>query len=388
MGASSAYGFVPHLPTKLRMTRWPLRILAVALLALSPIACGSSDERDRVSADYDRSLTGDPTLGNTRVRITREGYWTPVLTVGLDDLRIGEGVNARVDTELTRCRRSDRVPSKHSGCLGTAIYDYSPDLEWRLMLASQDRADPGDAPSGRELGGGYMKCSAQRHHCVPTVIGDLTVGVLDRGDREVTLFVRASHPTAASCTPSKPRSCDVLYLEPGHGRLSVVRTDSHKIPASSSGTDDELVSRLKLGTTNVNEESRFARAVYSKRVTKPGPVEIRGDLRVQFDPRSLRVPPLVAGWLVVAGSKRSINGGEIEPRNGENCGHACAYVKAGVALCVTRDDIQKGRNWINLVVLASRATNYANPRDRLRIVDGGSLQLRRYDAKLSPSRCG
>ena len=202
----------------------------------------------------------------------------------------------------------------------------------------------------------------------------------------VTLFVKATDPKAKPCKPAKPHDCNVLQLTHGQGRLGVARERRPGLEPSPKSSDDELVDELKLAKTKQQKQA-FSKVVYSLKLEKTGPVLIRADLLAEFG-LDYPTPPLVNKELILADSPTATTGLTVEPQNGENCQGECHYIQFGLLPCLTQADLDSGRQYLNLVAFASRASAFANPNRGVGIKNGGFLGVRQYDASLAPKACG
>lgn len=357
-------------------------------LGFSAAACGSDSAPDAGPLEIrtDNSEKGDPQLGPERIRITPDGLWTPIFWVRLDDLEAGQRVGARVNAQLTSCRPSDLAGSSDSSCKGTASYDFPAELEWRLILA--DQASGGETPktNGTELAKpGRLDCTQALHHCVPVAQGEVEITSSDEGDRLVAFVVRATSPTAKPCRPAEPSRCNVLQLTPGQGRLGVLRvSDPSAVPPPASlATERELAQELELAETDAEKKNR-REVVYSLELKQAGPLVIEGLLQAEYDARGQPIPPLVSKELVLASSPNAIDGKPVAPQNGENCSGECEFAQPAVVPCVTQDDLDAGRRYLNFVAFSARESSFAKGSAPVAVRGGGYLRVAQYEASLVP----
>ena len=376
---------------------------AFAALALAALAllggCGSSDSgttSTEVAADgdpifpltvySDSDETGDPQLGPNRIRITPKGLWTSVYSVPLKDLISGEVVLAGVDIQMTNCRPSDLAPGSTSSCQGTAPYDLNPVIDSKLVLSGAGKNGKATV-NGTVVGSPEkLRCTAKLHHCVTAQFGKAEVGKDQTGNRFLSLFVRATDPDAKPCKPAVAAKCNVLQLTHGQGRLGVARERRPGLEPPAKAVTKEQVRSLPLAKDKAQKQND-TKVVYSIPLDKVGPVLIRAQLLAEFG-LDYPTPPLVNKALILADSPTSTNGKTVEPQNGENCEGKCQYTQLGLIPCLTEEDLKAGNKFLNLVVFTSRSSAFADPKDEVKIADGGYLGIRQYDASLAPKACG
>lgn len=375
----------PTGPTRRRLALIGLAAALSLVFVFAFLIDDGSQASGELIVRSDDQEKGDPALGSERIRITPKGLWTRVFWVKLEGLNRSEVILSRVNIQLTWCRPSDRVASVGSSCAGTAHYDFSPTVEWKLLLArGQSGGEP--ALSGTPIGRTHrMVCTATIHHCVPVAFGELEVGPSDEGDRYVVLAVRAYNEQARTCRRATPRNCDVLQLSHDEGRLGVVRESGERLTPHLRRNSSERAAQLRVAETG-NQKGNYAQVVYSEEFDAPGPVLVKARLDASFD-ASYPVPPLVAKSLVIADSPDATSGATIEPQNGENCQGRCAYLQPGVVPCISEQDIAAGRRYLNLVAFSSRESAFASPKQRVSINGGGYLATQQYDASLAPEVC-
>jgi hypothetical protein len=361
-------------------------IVAIAVACLLA-ACGSgSDDSEPLELRSDNAEKGDPQLGPQRIRITPNGLWTPIFWVKLDDLEEGQRVGARVNAQLTACRPSDLSGGSSSSCKGTAPYDFPAKVDWKLILAESAKGSDMPRTSGRTLGKpGSLDCTQALHHCVPVAQGETEIAAADEGNRFVAFVVRATSPKAKPCDPAKPPKCNVLQLTPGQGRLGVLRVlDPGSVPAPDAlATEKELSQELKLAESSSAKKNQ-REVVYSIEVEKPGPLVIDGLLQASYDAKGQPIPPLVSKELVLATSPNSIEGTPVAPQNGENCAGDCRFAQPAVIPCVTQEDIDAGRRYLNFVAFSARESSFAKNSAPVAVRNGGYLRADQYDASLVP----
>ena len=332
----------------------------------------------------DNHELGDPELGADRIRITPKGLWTPVYSIPLKQLNEGEGIIAGVDVQMTNCRPSDLAAGSTSSCKGTAPYNLNPRISGRLVLSGGGYDKP--SFNGTTLGDEVsFNCTAKLHHCVTALFGKTTVPADQTGDRNVSLFVRATDPQAKPCKPAVPRKCNVLQLTHGQGRLGVARERHPDLYPPVQVTGKEMVRELPLAKTKQQKQS-LRKVVYSLELDKAGPVLIKARLLAKFG-LDYPTPPLVNKELIIADSPTATTGTTVEPQNGENCQGLCQYLQLGLLPCLTQEDLDAGHKYLNLVTFASRASNFASADAKVRIRPNGYLGVRQYDASLAPKAC-
>jgi hypothetical protein len=330
-------------------------------------------------------ITRGPGRGRVVMRLSdgrRPGSFTrlPGLAPG-DRLRVTAEVEVTTDCETA-----------NPACVGNP-YKYAPIVTATLLLTG-DRGATAPGSTALRLAGRRVRCSHRRHHRVIVFTrAGLQVpeaGLPWSGPSFVNLVLDAHHP--------KARDGDRLLIgenEPDgsvggdKGRINAIRLrPSGERPHGRARTEKRLAREIP-----VDKEKRTV--VYSRRLTElrdDEELDVRAGLTVSA--AHLSYPARISTRLILADDPGQDDDGgraaEIAPFNGEisenngfNClrARACTSRKVGVLRCLE----SAGQPvYVNLIAVAGDPFRKGRPGDKLRVLNQGFVEVRRYSARRGP----
>jgi hypothetical protein len=305
----------------------------------------------------------------------------------LPELRPGDRLRVTAEVEVTTdCKTANPA------CVGNP-YKYAPIVTATLLLTG-DRGATAAGSTALRLAEKRVRCSHRRHHRVIVFTrAGLRIPEEDlpwSGPSFVNLVLGAHHPRA--------RDSDRLLVgenEPDgsvggdKGRINAIRLrPSGERPHARARTEKRLTREIP-----VDKEKRTV--VYSRRLNElrdGEELEVRAGLTVSA--AHLSYPARISTRLILAdGPGQDDEGGraaeiapfdgEISESNGFNClsARACTSRKVGVLRCLE----SAGQPvYVNLIAVAGDPFLKGRPGDKLRALDQGFLEVRRYSARREP----
>jgi hypothetical protein len=345
-------------------------------------ACTTGEESELTETI---GITPRPGPGRVVMRLSdgrRPSSFTrlPGLTPG-DRLRVTAEVEVTTDCETA-----------NPACVGNP-YTYAPIVTATLLL-SGDRGATAPGNTALRLAERRVTCSHRRHHRVivftRTGLQIPEAGLPWSGPSFVNLVLDAHHP--------KARAGDRLLVgenEPDgsvggdKGRINAIRLrPSGERPHGRTRTEKRLAREIP-----VDKEKRTV--VYSRRLNQlrdDEELDVRAGLTVSA--AHLSYPARISTRLILADDPGQDDDGghaaEIAPFNGEisenngfNClrARACTSRKVGVLRCLE----SAGQPvYVNLVAVAGDPFREGRPGDKLRVLNQGFVEVRRYSSSREP----